>query len=692
MPTVITTSTSGIATGFCTQRKVDRCQNGVLWTFFNSETNIQPAYSSDNGQTWTTTSPIAITASRVNSGWSVFIDLDDYCHLVYKDTDGFTTSYVRYRRGTPNAGRTSWTWSSPVDLGSSGVNADYYEHPDVIAHREGTGWHAHAVWSYATAANGNSGVVYRRVDITSGGTITAAGTTTTIGLGLASDNSMYPSIDFHHTGDGKTVAGSAPHLFVAWSMQGTGAGNGIRYKKAAYSGGAWTWGTEREVDSARYVSNDTQSIQTMFDGTRVIIVGFVEGGGDDLMLYERDVSDTTTTTYTLLDSPATSLRLVYGSSSYDSAGNVYVVGRNIDETAGTHDLVYRKWTRAGGSLGSEVVVDSGVGNPYVSAKRGYSSTRIEFVYTDGTASPFNVTYDAIVLNVAPNTPTNLAPSGGVTIDRAVTNRFSWTFSDPDPGDTQSKFDLRYRLVGAGTWTDILNQQTVNAFYDFSGGTFAAGDYEWQVRTYDSQGAVSAYTASAFYTAANAPSGPTITNPINNQVLTGQSYTVVWSVTNQDAFQVRTVADNAGAPDTATVYTDTGEIASTTDRSRSVAFLTNNRFEHVQVRVKYTGLWSAWASVRVQVSYTVPPTPTFVLTANNSAGTLSVAITNPAPTGGQPALSHNDVYVNDGAGEQRKATGVAANGTFVYRTPVSGRNYASYVRVVAHGVNGTTASS
>ena len=38
---------------------------------------------------------------------SFFIDLDDYAHLVYKDRfDG----YIYYRRGTPNAGRTAWTW------------------------------------------------------------------------------------------------------------------------------------------------------------------------------------------------------------------------------------------------------------------------------------------------------------------------------------------------------------------------------------------------------------------------------------------------------------------------------------------------------------------------------------------------------------------------------------------------------
>lgn len=391
-PTTITTSTAATATAYSNQRKVDRCQNGVLWAAAvtnNDNGWIEFSYSADNGATWTldTTKTGSVTLGlSYTQNFSFFIDLDDFAHLVYKSNyDG----YIYYRRGTPNAGRTAWTWSAPLTLRGSGYESTV-DYPDVVAHREGTGWVAHAVVS---RSNTLESVYHHHINITSGGVATLSATTM---LGnYANTNHRFPSIDFNHTGDGKTVAGSTPHLYVAWSAGATGAGNGIRFKKATYSGGSWTWGTEREIDSTRYWT--VHAGQTMFDGTRVVIAVpmATEGANGDIVIYERDAADTTTTTRILVDNAATTERLLLGSASYDGAGNVYLLGRNHDEAAGTYDLVYRKWTRATTTLGPEVVIDAGVGEPYVSAKRGYSNNRIEFIYTDGTSSPYNVVYGGI---------------------------------------------------------------------------------------------------------------------------------------------------------------------------------------------------------------------------------------------------------------------------------------------------------
>jgi hypothetical protein len=693
MPTVITTSTASTATAYSNQRKIDRCQNGVLWMMhrYTSGTTNAPgfAHSTDNGATWTVAPTTdwgeSGTANRYENG-SLFIDLDDYAHVAYKNpNDGF----IYYRRGTPNAGRTAWTWSAA----STVVASLEYDYPDIVAHREGTGWTTHVVCT--RGANNSVGApLYNPITITSGGSIAVGSSTSLNSASYGNTNKTWPSIDFNHTGDGKTVAGGTPHLYAAWSAGATGAGKGIRFKKATYSGGTWTWGTEREIDSTRFVDSvSSRWLNCLFDGTRVVLVGSFTGTDVDIAIWDRDVADTTTTARAVFNGGGND-RFFYGSATYDSVGNLYILGQGpysgVDGRLG-----YKKWTRSGNSYGSTVTVDATVPDAstrgvFVSAKRGYSNQRIESIYTDGTASPFDVTYDSILLNQAPNAPTNLTPAGGTVIDRTITQRFDWDFSDPDAGDTQSKYDLRYRVVGAGTWTDILNQSTTNTFHDFAGGTFAAGDYEWQVRTYDAQGTVGPYSSSALFTAASPPTAPTITDPINNQVIGANSYTMLWSASNQASYQVRTVADNAGAPNTGTVYTDTGEVVSSTDRARSVAFAVNSRFEHVQVRVKYQGLWSTWASVRVEVSYTPPPTPTFQLIAGTS--TLDVDITNPAPGAGEPTVTSNDVYVNDGGGEERKVTGVAQSGTWTYRTPVSGRNYSAFVRVVAHGDNGTSTSS
>jgi len=391
--TAITTSTASTATAYSNQRKVDRCQNGVLWAMFwdgtsTTGTSLDFYYSTDDGATWTKGSEFGFagTGTSYTPNASLFIDLDDYAHVVYKDRhDGL----IYYRRGTPNAARTAWTWSSAVRVGYAETTVDY---PDIVAHREGTGWVAHVVYSY--------NAYYNRIDISSSGSISVTPSGSSTLIGNTGNAHTWPSIDFNHTGDGKTVAGSTPHLYVAWSAGATGAGKGIRFKKATYSSGSWTWDTEREIDSTRYVADSSEWLNCMFDGTRVVLAGFVRDASSnrDLILHERDVGDTATTSRVLIDNAAPSAAAFQGSATYDSAGNIYLFGR--DGGTAPQPLNYRKWTRSGASLGPEVVIDSDVGDVNVSAKRGYSNNRIEFIYTDGTASPYNVTYGGFSLFTA----------------------------------------------------------------------------------------------------------------------------------------------------------------------------------------------------------------------------------------------------------------------------------------------------
>lgn len=348
---------------------------------------------------------------------------------------------------------------------------------------------------------------------------------------------------------------------------------------------------------------------------------------------------------------------------------------------------YSTWTMSAGTSRYNIAWASGtVGS--LAAEDGANGV----TGTVGQGSQPMATTVILTTNSAPNAPTLNSPANNATIDRGITQRFAWTFSDPDAGDSQSKYDLRYRVVGTTTWTTVSGT-TPNAFRDFTASTFAAGNYEWQVETYDSQGVVGAWSSSSFFTAADAPPAPTITAPVNGSTVTS-SATVTWSTPNQTDYEVRRVADNAGSANTSTVYFDTGDVIDSTTRSITVAFDTNTRWEHVQVREKYNGLWSSWADTRVQVSFTQPPTPTRVLTADSTAATITVAITNPTPSGSQPAVAYNDVYIDDqdGNGWVRKATNLATNTTWTYRLPRSGVDYEPSIVVVAVATNGVTSQS
>ena len=289
-------------------------------------------------------------------------------------------------------------------------------------------------------------------------------------------------------------------------------------------------------------------------------------------------------------------------------------------------------------------------------------------------------------DTAPNVPSIVAPTSGSTLDYTLTQTFAWVFSDPDVGDTQSAFDFQYRILGAGSWTTI-NAVSPNNFYQVAASTFVAGSYEWQVRTYDSIGTVGPWTPSNFFTAATTPTGLTITSPANNSSARA-TITLVWSDTAQTSYQVRRVGDISSLPDTGTIYYDTGEVFSTVTRSLVVAFPVSNRYENLQVRIKNSGLWSAWSNVRLNVSYTQPSPGTVAVTPNNANGSLAITTTPATVGGGEPTPVSVDIYVRvlgDPTVGIRIAAAQPPSGTYNWFGPASGVTYA--VRTLTTGSNG-----
>lgn len=289
-------------------------------------------------------------------------------------------------------------------------------------------------------------------------------------------------------------------------------------------------------------------------------------------------------------------------------------------------------------------------------------------------------------DLAPNAPILNSPVGGLTIDLGVIERFSFTFSDPDPGDTQSAFDLQYRIIGAGSWTTI-NAITPNSYYDFATSTFTSNNYEWQVRTYDSIGVVGPWSPSSFFTAAVQSASLTITAPISGATVAA-SAAVAWSTPTQTNYQVRKVRDLAGVPDTSTIYYDSGDVVDTTTRLLTLSFPTNNRYEHIQVRVKIAGVWTAWVSQRVLASYVQPSPGTVLATPSVPTGSLVITTTAAAVGGGEPTPASIDLYIRE-VGTTGYGTRVAAvitpTGIWTYWTPKSGVAYE--VRSLTTGSNG-----
>lgn len=318
---------------------------------------------------------------------------------------------------------------------------------------------------------------------------------------------------------------------------------------------------------------------------------------------------------------------------------------------------------------------------------GYTGAGTTPAYTDSATVARNMfTVGLYLANVAPNAPTLNLPSNTATIDRTVTQRFTWTFSDPNVGDTQSAFDLRYSADSGTTWT-TASGTTPNTYLDVAGGTLSAGSYQWQVRTYDSQGVVGPWSASSFFTAATPPTGPTITDPTNGASLPASSYAVTFSYPSLTAYRY-TVTD-AGS---GTVLIPTTTVTDSTSRTFTVTGLANGSTVNIALAVQSGGLWSADVVSTNPVSYSPPPTPTVWVGSDDTTATIEVDWATAAPVSPAPAAVTVDVYVSSDGGttSERVAAGLPINGTWTYPWPASGVDYS--FRVVAAASNGITAAS
>lgn len=317
------------------------------------------------------------------------------------------------------------------------------------------------------------------------------------------------------------------------------------------------------------------------------------------------------------------------------------------------------------------------------------------IHHEGSVSPSlidNFTFE--VENTRP-TVTLLSPIAGVTVPSDGSVRFSYDFADADPGDHHTYQWIRYRQAGTTAWTAV-NRPTTLTWYDWPPGTFTDGvDYEWQAGGSDQNGLTSYWSSTGAFTAASTPGAPAIVAPADQGTIPTTTYTVQWSIQDQDAYQLRTVADDgAGNPDDSVVHYDSGTVVEPATRLRAVDFPINGRTEHVQVRVQFDGLWSPWASVAAAVTYTRPPAATFDQIEGVPADALmSVRWSHPAPVGSQPAVTGIDLHRRETGSALDgdvlpQGVGLAPSGTHLDRTVGAGIDYEYRIRT--YGANGTTA--
>lgn len=475
------------ATATSNQKKGLTLSNGYLViAYTETTTNGKFKYSTDGGQTWIDYA--ADVAGWNNGSIAAYVDSGGVERIVatwrQSGTGGSRIDgHVYVMVGTLNAGRTTITWGSPVDP-ASGVST--YNYPDIVAHAEGTGGRAHVVLSNPTAIT-----AYCLITIDSSGT-PSAGTLTSIGGSYSTGLNTWTSIALNT---------STKDLYAVWSSGTTGIGRGIRYRKAVYSAGSWTWNAERELDNTCYLNDPTPGVSVSWlkavvdlSNSEVLIVGACyTGTAYKFMLWRRDLADTTTTTQTFTtDAAASGIGVFSGTFEIDtSSGDAYIVGR---PNSTTNLIRYYKWTRSGASLGSaqDIEVPGNSAEPGLNA--WFSGSTVRFVYTTGNNSPFAVKYDQLALNVAPNIPTALQRTD--VSNTTTTPSFSAAMSDPNVGqNVKVRFEIwnRARSVQTGSVDSGFSAApaTVTATYSSA---LPVGQYSLRAFAIDDAALQSGYTA------------------------------------------------------------------------------------------------------------------------------------------------------------------------------------------------------
>lgn len=296
----------------------------------------------------------------------------------------------------------------------------------------------------------------------------------------------------------------------------------------------------------------------------------------------------------------------------------------------------------------------------------------------------------LVYNDPPNAPTSLGPVPltGSNFDAAIAIDLFAQFNDPDPGDTPSRGDLRYR-VGGGAWTETDN---VFAFpggargvgiVSVAGGTFTADigqPVEWQCRFWDAAGAFSPWSASGYIIPCAAPD-PFVFDPAPTNI-TSNGPTVLGDRASAGliaAYEIELVGDVAGAP-TGTIYIHTSQTDLDTPSATlavtlpdAVPDLTDSDSYHILVKIAYPlGVWQPnWTDSGPLVAAIESPfAPTALVEAIVASASGRIVITNPN-TGTDPhPPAYNNVYRTDMSTgiETRIGTGVPVNGTFVDLNP------------------------
>jgi hypothetical protein len=242
-------------------------------------------------------------------------------------------------------------------------------------------------------------------------------------------------------------------------------------------------------------------------------------------------------------------------------------------------------------------------------------------------------------NLPPTAPILTPPTN---YDATVAKAFTWTPTDPNPGDTQSAYQLQILDADLGTTAlDTGKVTSTVSSHNVAGGTLTnVKSYQWRVKTWDALDAEGDWSEySTFQTSAGGQvtiTDPAVDNPVGLD--TDDTY-VTWTVTGATVqASYRIILRRMS---TLAVVSDTGWVTSTATTALVSGMATDVQYR-VEIQVRNAALVLSGIGQRLLTpSYATPEAPVVTLSDMSDQGYMLVSVTNPLP--GQPEVPGSPEY-------------------------------------------------
>lgn len=224
--------------------------------------------------------------------------------------------------------------------------------------------------------------------------------------------------------------------------------------------------------------------------------------------------------------------------------------------------------------------------------------RIKATNEEGTSSEY---LESEFLSVIQRPVVTVDFPNGINILNEKEQIFTWNYSGEDL--EQKSYEIGWSSDDGSTWNseEVISS---DAFHVFSAETFPTGEILWRIRATNSDGYVGEYDYGTFESVGQSEA------PEIQSVSQDAIPTIIWTVSNQEAFEVCIKGEN--------IDYNSGLIAGTETRSFQPNLMLADGTYEIRIRILNTyGVYSEWGTASILLETEKPPYPPVMLLKENN---------------------------------------------------------------------------